>query len=280
MILFALKIVMAFHAMIVRHLKHDFSNNMIQKWSAKEYFNKQVMLQRATDHTDRDNLQKYYKYILELHGSGNNLQKEEKERYRALFHMVVNSYIARMNVQILADSNPEREPSRASFEAVYRKQLKRLLDSLHMVEEFKILDENGRACFSQSLLEDRVRIRKTEAGESLSYRRICVMIAELILSAISHSGRKETADVYIYREEGYLVVKNRFRSAKKKAEIDKDIKDSIERKKDGISLAAIKGTVNACYGLTEEDGVQIFATVEDRKKFFYVKLPILTVWEE
>jgi hypothetical protein len=279
-ILFALKIVMAFHAMIVRHLKHDFSNNMIQKWSAKEYFNKQVMLQRATDHTDRDNLQKYYKYILELHGSGNNLQKEEKERYRALFHMVVNSYIARMNVQILADSNPEREPSRASFEAVYRKQLKRLLDSLHMVEEFKILDENGRACFSQSLLEDRVRIRKTEAGESLSYRRICVMIAELILSAISHSGRKETADVYIYREEGYLVVKNRFRSAKNKAEIDKDIKDSIERKKDGISLAAIKGTVNACYGLTEEDGVQIFATVEDRKKFFYVKLPILTVWEE
>ena len=149
-----------------------------------------------------------------------------------------------------------------------------------MVEEFKILDENGQACFSQSLLEDRVRLRKTEAGESLSYRRICVMIAELILSAISHSGRKETADVYIYREAGFLVVKNRFRSGKKKAEIDQDIKDSIERKKDGISLATIKGTVNACYGLTEENGVQIFAALENRKKYFYVKLPILTVWDE
>ncbi len=279
-ILFALKIVMAFHAMIVRHLKHDFSNNMIQKWSAKEFFKKQVMLQRATDHTDRDNLQKYYNYILNLHDSGNDLKEEDREIYRALFHMVINSYIARMNVQILADSNPEREPSRASFASVYRRQLKRLLDSLHMVEEFKILDENGQACFSQSLLEDRVRLRKTEAGESLSYRRICVMIAELILSAISHSGRKETADVYIYREAGFLVVKNRFRSGKKKAEIDQDIKDSIERKKDGISLATIKGTVNACYGLTEENGVQIFAALENRKKYFYVKLPILTVWDE
>ena len=88
---------------------------MIQKWSAKEFFKKQVMLQRATDHTDRDNLQKYYNYILNLHDSGNDLKEEDREIYRALFHMVINSYIARMNVQILADSNPEREPSRASF---------------------------------------------------------------------------------------------------------------------------------------------------------------------
>ncbi len=191
--------------------------------------------------------------------------------------MVINSYIARMNVQILAEANPEREPSKASFLSVYRKQLSPLIESMHLIEKFRILDENGVPNFSNSLLDRNVRLRQTQEGESLSYRRISVIIAELILSAINHSGGRTLAEVYIYREGEYLVVKNHFPSKKGLNRIRQDITDSVERKKDGISLATIRGTVNACYGLTEGEGVVIKAELEDRKKYFYVKLPILQI---
>ena len=281
-IFICLKIIMAFHNKILQHLKQDFSNNMIQRWSAREYFNKQVRLQRATDHTDRDNLLKYYKQVLELYKyKGVSLEEEQKERDRSLLHMVINSYIARMNIQILAEANPEREPSHAAFREVYNKQLKLLIDSMHVVEKFRVLDENGEEKFSESLLARNVRLRKTENDESLSFRRVSVIVAELILSAINHSGKKGTADVYIYREKEYLVVKNPFQSTKQMQRIQKDIQDSLERKKDGISLAAIKETVNACYGLADHDGGVIIDTgLEKRKKYFYVKLPILSVWED
>lgn len=278
-VLILLKMVMAFRGMILQHLRQDFSNNMVQKWSAREYFNKQVMLQRATDHTDRDNLLKYYNEIANLSRCSEMDQGEQKERNRALFHMVINSYIARMNVQLLAEANPEREPSRAAFKNVYDLQLKPLLDSLQKVESCRILDENGEEMFSESLLDRKVRLRQTELGESLSFRRISVIIAELVLSAINHSGNREKADVYIYREDTYLVVKNQFYSKKGIEKVRKDIKDSVERKKDGISLATIQGTVNDCYGLMEDDGVKIEAESEDGKKFFYVKLPILHIWK-
>lgn len=275
-----LKMVMVFHNLILQHLRQDFSNNMIQKWSAREYFNKQVLLQRATDHTDRDNLLKYYNEISRLYKYKDTLDEEQRQRDNALFHMVINSYIARMNVQILAEANPEREPSRAAFFSVYDKQLKPLIESMHVIEKFRILNEKGEEAFSETLLDRRVRLRQTEEGECLSFRRISVIIAELILSAINHSGKREIADVYIYREHEYLVVKNQFRSRKGMERIKRDIQDSVERKKDGISLATIKGTVNACYDLTEKAGVIIDAELEDRKKYFYVKLPILRIWEE
>ena len=280
-VLILLKMVMSFRGMILQHLRQDFSNNMFQKWSAKEYFNKQMMLQRATDHTDRDNQLRYYNEILEFSRDGDaNWKKEQKERNRALFHMVINSYIARMNMQLLAEANPEREPSKAAFQRVYDSQLKLLLNSLQMVESCRILDENGEEKFSELLLERRVRLRQTDLGESLSFRRISIIVAELVLSAINHSGKKKKADVYIYREGIYLVVKNQFTSNKSIEQVCRNIKDSIERKKDGISLATIQGTVNACYGLNGDKGVRIEATKENHKKFFYVKLPILCVWEE
>lgn len=276
-----LKIIMAFHNMILQHLKQDFSNNMIQRWSSREYFNKQVRLQRATDHTDRDNLLKYYNQITKLYEHQDSLDEKQRERDCALLHMVINSYIARMNIQILAGANPEREPSHAAFRQVYKQQLKFLIDSMHVVENFCILDENGNEKFSEALLEQNVRLRKTSDGESLSFRRISIIIAELILSAINHSGKRGRADVYIYREDEYLVVKNPFRSSKQMQRIKQDIKDSLERKKDGISLATIKETVNACYGLSDNNGgVLIDTGLEERKKFFYVKLPILDVWED
>lgn len=276
-ILIALKLVMVFHERILRQLRRDFSNNMIQKWSSREYFNKQVLLQRATDHTDRDNLLKYYNEISHLCQRDRDQDERQRERDRTLFHMVINSYIARMNVQILAEANPEREPSKASFLSVYRKQLSPLIESMHLIEKFRILDENGVPNFSNSLLDRNVRLRQTQEGESLSYRRISVIIAELILSAINHSGGRTLAEVYIYREGEYLVVKNHFPSKKGLNRIRQDITDSVERKKDGISLATIRGTVNACYGLTEGEGVVIKAELEDRKKYFYVKLPILQI---
>ena len=277
-ILIALKMVMVFHSMILQHLKWDFSNNMIQKWSAKEYFNKQVMLQRATDHTDRDNLLKYYNEISHIY-EYKDVDGRQLERDRALFHMVINSYIARMNLQILAGSNPERERSKAAFVDVYRLQLSPLIRSLHVIEAFQILDENGERKFSESLLGREVRLRQTELKESLSYRRISIIIIELILSAINYSRKDKMSYVYIYRENGNLVVKNQFYSRKGIKRIKQDIQDSVERKKDGISLATIKGVVNACYGLGEKNGVIIDAALEEGKKFFYVKLPILHMRE-
>lgn len=279
-VLILLKMVMAFRGMILLHLRQDFSNNMFQKWSAKEYFNKQMMLQRATDHTDRDNQLKYYNEILEFGRCDEANHKKQQERNRALFHMVINSYIARMNMQLLAEANPEREPSRAAFQRVYCSQLKLLLDSLQRVERCRILDESGEEKFSESLLDRRVRLRQTQLGESLSFRRISIMIAELVLSAINHSGKRNKPDVYIYREGTYLVVKNQFSSNKPIEQVCRNIKDSVERRKDGISLATILGTVNACYGLSGDEGVQIEAKTEEHKKFFYVKLPILDIWEE
>lgn len=280
-VLILLKMVMSFRGMILQHLRQDFSNNMFQKWSAKEYFNKQMMLQRATDHTDRDNQLRYYNEILAFSRDGKaDWEKKQKERNRALFHMVINSYIARMNMQLLAEANPEREPSKAAFQRVYVSQLEPLLDSLQRVESCRILDQDGNEEFSKELLDRKVRLRQTDLGESLSFRRISIIMAELVLSAINHSGKKKEADVYIYREGTYLVVKNQFSSSKSIEQVRRNIKESIERKKDGISLATIQGTVNACYGLNGDDGVRIEAKTENRKKFFYVKLPILQIWEE
>lgn len=283
-IMIRLKLIMLFHNKILGHLKQDFSNNMIQKWSVREYFNKQMRLQRATDHTDRDNLLKYFNQICELsesrlHGE-KQLSEIRLERDRALFHMVINAYIARMNVQLLAKSNPEREPSRAAFKWVYCRQIKPLIASMHEIENFRILGENGEEGFSQSLLDEKVRLRQTEEGESLSFRRVGVIVAELILSAISHSGEKRCSDIYIYREGRNLVVLNYFRSRKSIDKIRQDIKYSVNRKKDGISLATIKGTINACYNLDDQNGVEIGADVKNKKKYFYVKLPILDIRED
>lgn len=278
--LIGLKLLMAFHDRLQHHLGQDFSNNMLQKWSSREYFNKQMRLERATDHTDRDNLLKYYKQIKGLHQNASDLKQNRTERDRALFHMVINSYIARMNIQLLAEADPEREISKVSFADVYAQELKILLDSLHVVESFIILDENRRECFSQSLLERRVRLRKTDIGESLSFRRISVIVVELVLSAINHWGKKGMAEVYIYREGVNLVVKNGYTSDKDITELKKDIQEALERKKDGISLATIKGTVNACYDLSEENGVIIGTEEEAHEKFFYVRLPILELWKE
>ena len=280
-IMIFLKMVMLFYGEILQHLQKDFSNNMIQKWSAREYFNKQVMLQRATDHTDRDNLLKYYNQISSLHEKYEAMDGRERiERDKALYYMVINSYIARMNIQILAGANPEREPSRATFGSVYKRQLEPLIKSLHCIEKFSIMDENGEEDFSGTLLGSKVKLRKTEIGESLSFRRISIIIVELILSAINHSGSRDGAKIYIYREGEYLVVKNQFSSQKSIAQIQNNIKESVARKKDGISLATIKGIVNACYDLSEEEGVLIDAEIENRKKYFYVKLPILYVRED
>lgn len=281
-IMIFLKMIMIFHDAILQHLRRDFTNSMIQKWSAREYFNKQMMLQRATDHTDRDNLKEYYDQILNLHK-----EKEEQtdvqtrvERDRALFHMVINSYIARMNIQILAGANPEREPSHATFERVYKRQLEPLIESLHQVHNFCILDEYEQEGFSKSLLNPKVKLRRTEVGESISFRRISVIIIELILSAINHSVDSQIPKVYIYREDEYLVVKNRFKSKKDLRTLKNDINSSVARKKDGISLATIKGIVNTCYDLQEREGVQIDVEIKERKKYFCVKLPILYLQED
>ena len=266
--LIALKFIMVFRSLIVENLERDFSNNLMQKWSAEQSFKKNMLLERATDHTDKDDLAEYLKLI------STGLDEWNEEHRKALFQLVINSYIARINVQLLADALPEGENESYAFQKVYKEQLDPLIKALHDIEEFYILDENEEEQFSQTVLNARIRMYKDERRcERISIRRLSIIIMELILSAIRCSDDKR---ISIYRENGYLVVRNTFKSDKAIERIQQGLDDSSSRKKEGISLAVIKELINKFYLLDESSGVIIKADEIKNIKYFYVKLPILT----
>lgn len=267
-IMIAIKCIMVFRDLIVKNMEKDFSNNLMQKWSAEQTFKKNMKLERASDHTDKDELAGTLKLISK--GMGN----WEKEYQKALFEIVINSYIARFNVQLLADAHPEGENMECSFAYVYQKQLKALLGVLHNIEDFKILDESGEERFSQQVLNSRIRMYESNIRcERLSIRRLSIIVIELVLSAIKYSDNKI---VHIYREKNYLVAKNTFVSEKNIAVIKQEAHDSSSRKKEGISLAVIKELVDSFYLLDKDNGVIIDAEEIEEKKYYLVKLPIFS----
>lgn len=265
-IMIAIKCLIVFRDLIVKNMEKDFSNNLMQKWSAEQSFKKNMKLERATDHTDKDELAGALKLI--SRGMGN----WDREYQKALFELVINSYIARFNVQLLADAHLEGENMEISFAYVYKKQLKALLDVLHNIEDFKILDESGAERFSKQVLDSRIRMYESDKRkERLSIRRLSIIVIELVLSAIKYSDNKI---VHIYREQNYLVAKNTFVSEKNIAVIKQEAHDSSSRKKEGISLAVIKELVDSFYLLDKDNGVIIDAEEVEDQKYYLVKLPI------
>lgn len=265
-ILIAIKCIIIFRDLIVKNMEKDFSNNLMQKWSAEQSFKKNMKLERASDHTDKDELAGRLKLI------SRGMDNWGKEYQKALFELVINSYIARFNVQLLADALPEGENTECSFAYIYKKQLKALLDVLHKIEDFKILDESGEERFSQQVLDAQIRMYESDRRyERLSIRRLSIIVIELVLSAIRYSDNKI---VHIYREQNYLVAKNTFVSDKNIAVIKQEAHDSSSRKKEGISLAVIKELVDSFYLLDKDNGVIIDAEETEEKKFYLVKLPI------
>ncbi|MCI8373109.1 MAG: hypothetical protein HFI75_12110 [Lachnospiraceae bacterium] len=265
----ALKCVMVFRNLIVVNLEKHFSNNLMQKWSAEQIFKKNMKLERSSDHTDKDDLEKNLKMI------SNGMQDWNPEYQKALFYLVINSYIARINVQLLADALPEGENIEYPFAFVYRRQLKALIAAMGQFEKFKIIDENGREEFSRKVLQARIRMYHSEKRiERLSVKKLSIIIIELIHSAIKYSDDQR---VYIYREREYLVVRNSFISNKPISMIQQEAHDAYSRKKEGISLAVIKELVDKFYMLEKPNDVIIDAKEEDGKKFYYVKLPIFEV---
>lgn len=273
-LMIALKCIMVFRNLIIKNLEMDFSNNLMQKWSAEQNFKKHMMLERATDHTAKDELAEDFEMLIgEMKGCEIAYQK-------ALFNLVINSYIARMNVQLLADALPEGENEEYSFEYLYRSKLRALIERLHTIEgrgKFEIINELGENEFSKEVRQAQIRMYCGEKRyERLSFRRLSVVIIELIRSAIKYSDDKK---VYIYREGQYMVIKNSFESSKSIEVIINETKDAYSRKRDGISLAVIKELIEKFYNLEGEEGVRIFPQEEEvkgkKKKYYYVKLPIL-----
>lgn len=269
-IMIALKYIMVFRNLVVENLEKDFSNNLMQKWSAEQDFKKNMKLARASDHTDEDELQE----SLEIISKGAaDWDKDAQNVQRALFYLVINSYIARINVQLLADALPEGENEPCKFEYVYKYQLGLLIEALHRIEEFRILDENGDEKFSGDVLKSRIRMYKEgRRNERLSIRRLSIIITELIHSAIKYS---DNQDVHIFREGIYFVVRNSFENDNDIEIIQQEAHDAYLRKRDGISLAVIKELVDKFYLLNGENGAIIDAEELDGRKFYFVKLPIL-----
>ena len=200
----ALKCIIAFRNLIIQNLEKDFSNNLMQKWSAEQTLKKNMKLERAADHTDKDELAEYLKMISQ------DITSWNQEYQKALFELVINSYIARINVQLLTDALPEGENQEYSFDFVYQRQLKALIDCLHQFQKFQIIDENNEEGFSEEVRKARIRMYRDEqrpdrASERLPVKRLSIIIIELIRSAVRYSDDKK---VYIYREGNYLVVKN------------------------------------------------------------------------
>lgn len=269
-IMIALKCMMVFRNLVVENMEKDFSNNLMQKWSAEQDFKKNMKLARASDHTDEDELQKSLEIISKGSAEWDN---DAKDVQRALFYLVINSYIARINVQLLADALPEGENEPCRFEYVYKHQLRSLIKALHRIEEFRILDENGDERFSENVLSSRIRMCKEgRRNERLSIRRLSIIITELIHSAIKYS---DNQDVYIFREGAYFVVRNSFQNDNDIETIQQEAHDAYLRKRDGISLAVIKELVDKFYLLNGENGAIIDAEELDGRKFYFVKLPIL-----
>ena len=147
-----------------------------------------------------------------------------------------------------------------------------MLDVLHKIEDFKILDEAGEERFSQQVLDARIRMYESNKRyERLSIRRLSIIVIELVLSAIRYSDNKI---IHIYREQNYLIAKNTFVSEKNISVIRQEAHDSSSRKKEGISLAVIKELVDSFYLLGRDNGVIIDAEEVDEKKYYLVKLPI------
>lgn len=269
-IMIALKCIMVFRNLVVENMEKDFSNNLMQKWSAEQDFKKNMKLARASDHTDEDELQE----SLEIISKGAaDWDKGAQNVQRALFYLVINSYIARINVQLLADALPEGENEPCKFRYVYKHQLGVLIEALHRIEEFRILDENGDERFSEDVLGSRIRMYKDgRRNERLSIRRLSIIITELIHSAIKYS---DNQDVHIFREGAYFVVRNSFQNDNDIETIQQEAHDAYLRKRDGISLAVIKELVDKFYLLNGENGAIIDAEELDGRKFYFVKLPIL-----
>lgn len=267
-VMIAIKFIMTFRGLLVENLEKDFSNNLMQKWSAEQELKRNMKLERASDHTDKDELA----FTLETVSKG---EKTSGEYEKLLYYLVLNSYIARINVQLLTDALPEGEGEEYGFEFVYKMQLKDLIKKMKKFEEFKIVDKQGNEGISQDILRSRIRMYRGQGrNERLTVRRLSIIITELIHSAVKYS---DDQVVYIYREDEYFVVRNSFESDREIDVIRKEAQDAYSRKKEGISLAVIKELVDKFYCLRAEDGVIIDAVEEGQKKFYYVKLPILVV---
>ena len=264
----SLKMMMVFRNLLVENLEKDFSNNLMQKWSSAQTFKRNMKLERAADHTDRDDLAAALEMVTKETEWSINHES-------TLFYLVLNSYIARINVQLLTEAPPEGEPGNLLFEFVYLHQLKPLIDKMSTFETFKIIDKSGKEGISNEILKSSIRMYKDETRyERISVRRLSIIIIELIHSAIKYS---DDQIVYIYRENEFFVVKNSFESNREISVIKKEAQDSYSRKKEGISLAVIKELVDKFYCLDKENGVIIDAEEIGQKKFYYVKLPILEI---
>ncbi len=283
--LIALKMLLTFRNIIVKNMELDFSNNLMQKWSAASLFQKNMMLERASDHTDRDDLEGDLSLIL------SPFEKKEgmnRDYLRAFYYLVINSYLARFNVQVLANSLPEGENEPQMLGSAYRTHIRALIHNLRFIEEkeFALCDKQGKRFedFPRELMYAKLRMAqgKRRGREHLTNRRLSIIIMELIISGIKYS---DDRIVYIYREGGYLVVKNSFTSSKSMDEIKDEAKNAYLRKREGISLAVIKELIEQFYdesikGKNEKlYEVNIRAEEEDGRRFYYVELPIFEIEE-
>lgn len=276
----ALKMLLTFRYRIVKNMEMDFSNNLMQKWSSESLFKKNMMLERASDHTDRDDLEEDYNLILRPF---REMEGFDKRYLKAFYYLVINSYIARFNAQVLAKSLPEGENEPITLWFVYYAHLRALIENLRFIEgKFYLCDENGEELkgSDEALWGSRLRMVRSEhrCEECLSIKRVAIIIIELIISGIKYSDDRK---VYIYRKGNNLVVKNSFISTKTLEQLKEEAKDAYMRKGEGISLAVIKnlvdqfyeGTINS-FGEAENAVVNIYPEKEQGKIFYYVELPI------
>ena len=266
-----MKWMLLFHSQIVREFEHDFGNNLMQKWISEQYFKEQMLKARAGDHTDDDKLKDVLKMVSECPKTA--MSEAEKKLFRELFALVINTYIARLNIRLLAGEEPYTENNEDVFKEIYEKQLKALLRGVKLLDEIEMCDKDGNLLstdFDEEVMKSKIRMRE-EVRPQIKY--LSIIITELVRSVPRHSNTKK---VYTYREKGYFVIKNGYtKSDESIEEANVRITNSLNRRKDGISLAVTKEFFNKFYRLSEENGVKVMMEEETGGgRYFVVKLPI------
>lgn len=280
-IFIGLKLFLAFWSKLIDYMEVDLKNNLIEKWKAAQEFQYQITKSRAKDHTDDDVLH------MELH----ELCKTYKEKIpecnevHQMLRLIVNMYIARLNVRSLIFENQgfsiageivQRAKGKCKFADLYDEYLYSMINILNKGYNFKIYYDNEENS-PVSILKRTVRY--VEDNEKITYpplHHLAVIIIECFFSAIKNGKREkdenndEMVRIDVCISEEYFIIKNSLQETELSG-IKEKIKKAIQRENDGISLVTIYRYFKDFYKTNNE----VFIDINESEKKFVIKLPIV-----
>lgn len=262
-----IKEILAFRHDILNSFRWYLNTDSSQELVSETYFKRQMLKARALEHSDKDNLRRQFNDLPEVN------EKTAPDIFENYFKMLVNTYIGRINLQLLAGEPLAVFKGGSDFKYFYTGFLRKYMNIVKSIWNVEYRNREGKDFEQYEVpeLNNKELLRNTK-GDTPALNRLGILVIQALLSAVKYclSAEGLPTVINIYKEKDRLVVKNRFDGEKE--ETERKIAEAINRQGPGISLCVIKEFFDTFFKKEFED---VFIVVQEvGKAYFLTRLPV------